>query len=495
MSAMIEKSITRARMAFIRNVTKSLDFRVSQLNALYRCIDENRDTFVNAVKQDFNKPGFETVMTELEFIKNDIKDQLLHIKDYVKPQYVSKNLVAMMDNAFIQYEPYGLALIIGAWNYPIQLCLCPLVGAITAGNCAIIKPSEVSPNTADALAELIPKYLDNECYHVITGGPEATQQLLKERFDYIFFTGSTQIGRIVNEAAAKHLTPITLELGGKSPLYIDESVPNMETAWRRILWGKLINAGQTCVAPDYVLCTPALQKSLLEFSAKIIKEFYGENPQKSADLCRIVNQKHFERISKLMSSSGKAVVGGDSDASERYISPTILTDVSPNDPIMNEEIFGPILPIVNISSAEEAIDFIKKGEKPLSLYLFSTNKKTLQKFINETSSGSICANDTVIHLTIDTLPFGGIGASGMGRYHGRFSFETFSHGKSVLIRDYNPVLEAIGSKRYPPYSESKLRFMNQLMAKRRNFTPKYWSQCLMFSLGVLAVLGLQSLYY
>ncbi|CAG2104109.1 unnamed protein product [Medioppia subpectinata] len=384
------QAITRARMAFIRNTTKGIDFRVSQLNALYKCVDENADAFINALRNDFRKPPMETVIAELDFVKNDIKDQLMHIKEYMKPEYVSKSLAVMMDTAYIHKEPFGLALIIGAWNYPVQLTLCPLVGAIAAGNCAIIKPSEIADNTATTLAELIPRYLDNECYHVITGGPEATQELLKERFDYIFFTGSTQIGRLVNEAAAKHLTPITLELGGKSPLYIDDSVPNLEIACRRLLWGKLINAGQTCVAPDYVLCSPKVQKSLIESAQKIIKEFYGEDPKKSPDLCRIVNKRHFERITKLLNSGGKAVVGGQTDPSDNYIAPTILVDVSPNDPIMNEEIFGPILPIINVGSEDEAIDFIKKGEKPLSLYIFTNRQKTVDKFVNQTSSGEHC---------------------------------------------------------------------------------------------------------
>ncbi|XP_054161358.1 aldehyde dehydrogenase family 3 member B1-like isoform X2 [Oppia nitens] len=492
MSAIIEKAITRARMAFARNTTKSLDFRVSQLKALNRLLSENKETFVSAMKEDFKKPPFETMLAEVEFVQNDIKDQLLHIKENMKPTYVSKSIPVMMDTALIHKDPYGLVLIIGAWNYPIQLALCPLVGAISAGNCAIIKPSEISPNTANVLAELIPKYLDNECFHVITGGPVETQVLLKERFDYIFFTGSTSIGKIVAEAAAKHLTPLTLELGGKSPLYIDDTVPNLEIAWRRILWGKLLNAGQTCVAPDYILCTTKVQKTLINAAEKIIKEFYGEDPQKSPDFCRIVNTKHFERVAKLIDSSGKPVIGGQKDNTENYIAPTILVDVSPNDPIMSEEIFGPVLPIVNVSSEEEAINFINKGEKPLSLYLFSSNKNTIKKFLNETSSGSVCVNDCVFHLCVDTLPFGGVGHSGVGRYHGKYSFDTFTHEKSVLIRGYNPVLEALGSKRYPPYSDGKARFMRHLLAKRRDFTPKYLSHYVMCAVGAITVLAIQS---
>jgi len=271
--------------------------------------------------------------------------------------------------------------------------------------------------------------LDTDCYNVILGDAEDTKQLLTEKFDYIFFTGSSRIGRYIHQSAAQNLTPTTLELGGKSPLYIDDSVPDMEMAWRRILWGKMMNAGQTCVAPDYVLCTKKIQESLVLNAKKILREFFGDDPKTSSDFARIVNKRHFERLEKLL-TSGKAIVGGDKDINDLYIAPTVLIDVSPNDLVMQEEIFGPILPILNVKDENDAINFINSRDKPLSLYIFSTRQQTIDKFLNETSSGSVCANDAIIHLTIDALPFGGVGESGIGAYHGRYSFETFSHQKS-----------------------------------------------------------------
>lgn len=292
-----------------------------------------------------------------------------------------------------------------------------------------MKPSELAPNIAKVFADLIPKYLDNDCYKIILGDAEDTQQLLKEKFDYIFFTGSDKIGRCVHQSAAQHLTPTTLELGGKSPLYIDESVPNMSMAWRRILWAKMLNAGQTCVAPDYVLCNENVKKSLIRFGPNILKEFFGSDPKSSPDFARIVSDRHFVRLEKLL-TSGKAVVGGERDIKERYVAPTILVDVSPTDPVMSEEIFGPILPVIVVKDVNEAIDFINSREKPLTLYVFSTAKGIIDRFLNETSSGSVCANDALVQFTVDSLPFGGVGNSGMGAYHGKTSFETFSHQKS-----------------------------------------------------------------
>ena len=287
----------------------------------------------------------------------------------------------------------------------------------------------MAPSTARLFAELLPKYLDNDCYKIILGDAEDTKQLLKEKFDYIFFTGSNKVGRFVHQSAAQHLTPATLELGGKSPLYVDDSLPNMEMAWRRILWAKMINAGQTCVAPDYLLCTENVRKSLIQSAPKILKEFFGQNPKLSPDLGRIVSDRHFERLERLL-TSGKAVVGGDTDKSERYVAPTILIDVPPTAPVMCEEIFGPILPVVVVKNQNEAIEFINSREKPLTLYVFSTISSVVDRFLNETSSGSVCANDAMIQLTVDSLPFGGVGNSGIGAYHGKASFDTFSHQKS-----------------------------------------------------------------
>lgn len=379
--------LERAREAFKTGRTKDVSFRKSQLKALYSFLKENEMLIVSALQEDFKKPSFETRVAEVDFVMNDIRGALFNIDEYVKPRYVSKTLAVIVDDAYMISEPYGLVLIIGAWNYPIQVALSPLVGAIMAGNAAVLKPSEMAPATARLLAELLPKYLDSDCYQIVTGNAQETQELLSEHFDYIFFTGSNRVGRQIHQAAAKHLTPATLELGGKSPLYIDDSVPDFEMAWRRILWGKMINAGQTCVAPDYILCSSSMEEKLIEKAKVVIKEFFGENPRLSNDFARIINERHFERIGNII-KSGKVAIGGDLEKEELYIAPTILTNVTSDDPIMQEEIFGPILPIVTAESVDEAIDFINSRDKPLTLYVFSTRLPIIRKLIENTSSGS-----------------------------------------------------------------------------------------------------------
>ncbi|XP_054163317.1 aldehyde dehydrogenase family 3 member B1-like [Oppia nitens] len=477
--------IATTRQAFASGVTRDIEFRKCQLKALYRFLVDNESLIVSALNEDLRKPSFETRMAEIDFCLNDILGQLFNIDKYVSRKTVPKTLVTIADNPFILPEPYGLVLIIGAWNYPIQVTLSPLIGAIAAGNVVFVKPSELSPMTAKLFHELLPKYLDNRCFHIVLGDAEDTKQLLTEQFDYIFFTGSNRVGRIVHQSAAQHLTPATLELGGKSPLYIDDSLPDMEMGWRRILWAKMINAGQTCVAPDYILCTASVQKTLIPIATKILKQFFGDNPKESPDFGRIVSDRHFERLEKLLSTSGKAVIGGDIDLTDRYISPTILFDVEPTDSIMQEEIFGPILPVIVVKDVTEAIDFVNKREKPLTLYIFSTQQQVIDKFLKETSSGSICVNDAMIQLTIDSLPFGGVGNSGIGAYHGMYSFETFSHQKSVLIRGFNPFLEWVGSKRYPPYSDNRLKRLLRLLRKRRSIIPENIMYYIVFILGFI----------
>ncbi|CAG2160901.1 unnamed protein product [Oppiella nova] len=477
--------ISRTRRSFATGRTKDITFRKNQLTALYRFLVDNESLIVSALNEDIRKPSFETRMAEIDFCLNDIRGQLFNIDEYAARKAVPKTLVTIADQPFIQSEPYGLVLIIGAWNYPIQVTLSPLIGAIAAGNAAIVKPSELSPKTAELFRQLIPKYLDNQCYHIVLGDAEDTKQLLTEKFDYIFFTGSNRVGRCVHQSAARQLTPATLELGGKSPLYIDDSLPDMEMGWRRVLWAKMINAGQTCVAPDYVLCTAGARKSLAHFAAKVLAQFFGDNPKASPDFGRIVSDRHFERLAKFL-TSGKILVGGDTDIADRYIAPTILTDVSPDDAVMQEEIFGPILPVLVVRDVDAAIDFINAREKPLTLYVFSTADGVVDKILNNTSSGSVCVNDAMIHLTVDALPFGGVGNSGIGAYHGKYSFETFSHQKSVLIRGYNPVLEWVGSKRYPPYSDNRLKRLLRLLRKRKSYVPKNTIYYLIFIFGFIS---------
>lgn len=476
--------VARARNAFRSGITKSIDFRVQQLNNLYRMCTENEDMLVSAVVEDLKKPEQESVLYEVDFVLNDIRCMKENIRKWTKPVPAEKNMITMLDETFTIYEPFGVALVIGAWNYPVQLSLSPMVGAITAGNCVILKPSELAAKTASVLEKLIPKYLDKECYHVVNTGPKGTGDLLKERFDYIFYTGSTAVGQIVYEAANKHLTPVTLELGGKSPVFLDESA-NMEIACRRMLWGKLINAGQTCVAPDYLLCTKEVQEKFIPIMKKTLKQYYGENPQKSPDLGRIINERHFNRLRSLM-EAGEIIIGGETDDKTRYIAPTVIGNVKVTDPIMQEEIFGPLFPIITVDGVDEAIEVINNKEKPLTLNVYSKNNDVIKKFLRNTSSGSVCVNDSIVNLSIDTLPFGGVGNSGMGSYHGKASFDTFSHKKAVLVRNYSLLGEKLGESRYPPYSDGNLKYLRKLLRRRPAIFPPHMDYVLVFALGFAA---------
>ncbi|XP_054724091.1 aldehyde dehydrogenase, dimeric NADP-preferring-like [Uloborus diversus] len=481
-TAEFSKVLQKARNAFKGGITKNVDFRIQQLNNFYRMCVENEQQLAAAVTQDLGKPTQESILFEVEFLLNDIRCMKQNIRNWVKPEPTEKNFITLLDETFIQKEPYGVVFILGAWNYPVQLSLSPMVGAITAGNCVILKPSELSPKTADLMKTLLPKYLDKECYHVVTGGPDETVEMLKEEFDYIFYTGSTRVGQLVRDAANKHLTPCTLELGGKSPVYLDDSI-NFDVACKRLLWGKLINAGQTCVAPDYLLCTEKVQEKLIPALKKTLKEFYGENPKVSKDLGRVLNEKHFNRLLGLM-KHGDTVIGGEHDESTRYIAPTVIKNVKLSDPIMQEEIFGPLFPIVTVDGPEEAIDIINSKDKPLTLNVYSKQHDVIRKFIENTSSGSVCVNDSIVNLSIDALPFGGVGKSGIGAYHGKYSFDTFSHKKAVLIRNYSMLGEKLGEARYPPYSPANQKYLRKLLKKRPNLLPPHMDYVAMFLLGV-----------
>nr|CAD7194096.1 unnamed protein product [Timema douglasi]CAD7259042.1 unnamed protein product [Timema shepardi] len=396
----------------------------------------------------------------------------------------SKDLVNVLDGVMINHDPYGVVLVIGTWNYPYLITLGPVAGAISAGNTVIIKPSEVAPATAALIAKLIPKYLDPTCYTVLLGGVKETTQLLKERFDYIFYTGSTNVGKIIHKAANEYLVPTTLELGGKSPVYLDSTV-DMEVAVKRILWGKCANAGQTCVAPDYLMCSKQVQSEFVAKAKTILREWYGKNVKGSPDLGRIVSDTHYKRLVEFL-SNGTVAVGGETDASERFIGPTILVNVKPSDPVMQEEIFGPILPILVVEDMFEAVKIINSREHPLALYIFSKDKSVQNLFTTQTTSGSVTINETLQQLCVHELPFGGVGQSGMGAYHGKYSFDTFTHSKSVFVKDYNAIGEKLASSRYPPYSEKKLSFITFLMKKRRSLSLKYLPHAIFFALGIAA---------
>ncbi|KAJ2948615.1 hypothetical protein O0L34_g7869 [Tuta absoluta] len=486
----IPEAVQKARDAFNRGVTKPIEWRRKQLQQLLRMYEENQGAMVDALAKDLRRSKMEAVLLEVDYLINDLRNTLHYLDEWCKPDRPPKGLVNILDDVVIYNDPYGVALVIGAWNYPLQLLLLPMSGAIAAGNSVIVKPSELSVACAQFVAEMVPKYLDNDAIIVVEGGPEETTELLKQKFDYIFYTGGTNVGKIVYEAATKNLTPVTLELGGKSPVYIDNTVDIMVSA-RRILWGKFINAGQTCIAPDYILCTKEVQDKFVEAAKKVVKEWYGDEPQKSPDLCRIVNNRHFSRLQALIDASkDKVAVGGQYDPQDKFIEPTILANVTPNDKIMQDEIFGPILPIVPIENAYEAIKFINAREKPLTMYIFSLVKKTVDNILDHTTSGSVCVNDTVMQMGVDTLPFGGVGNSGIGAYHGKATFDTFTHKKSCLVKNFASIGEKLGSGRYPPYSDANLSFIRRLMTKRHPPSFSFLPYLFMFALGAGVSYGL-----
>lgn len=482
-----EEVVSKAREAFQSGRTLPLAYRKQQLQNLMRLYEENTEEMLDALREDLHKSKQEATVTEIDFIKNELRNLLYNFEDWAKPERVwNKGIANLLDGARIYKDPYGVVLVVGAWNYPIQLTFAPFAAAIAAGNCVILKPSEVAVCSGKLIAELVPKYLDENCYQVYQGGVPETTELLKQRFDYIFFTGSTSVGRIVYKAAAEHLTPVTLELGGKSPVYLDKSA-DLDIAVRRILWGKCLNVGQSCIAPDYLLCSKEIEANFIETAEKVLKEWYGGKLKQSSDFGRIISDTHFQRLVTLLKGV-KIAYGGNYDASERFIEPTIVTDVKTTDPLMQEEIFGPILPIVNVESPQEAISLINSREKPLALYIFSNNQEVIDLIITKTSSGGITVNDTMMHFSLDSLPFGGVGQSGIGSYHGKRSFDTFVHHKGALIKDLAKIGELASSSRYPPFSDSKLQFIS-VMTRKYPISFKHATHILTLALGIGLAVG------
>nr|XP_020862678.1 aldehyde dehydrogenase, dimeric NADP-preferring-like [Phascolarctos cinereus] len=444
----ISETVQRARAAFNSGKTRPLKFRIQQLENLQRMMKEREEEITEALYADLHKSKWCALYEECTYAFEEVKYALANLPQWILDEPVEKNDNTKDGQAYIHSEPLGVVLIIGSWDYPFILSIQPLVGAIAAGNVVVLKPSELSEQTAILLATLLPQYLDKDLFPVINGGVPETTELLKEKFDHILFTGSTGVGKIIMTAAAKHLTPVTLELGGKSPCYIDKDC-DLDIACRRITWGKFMNCGQICLAPDYILCDPALQGQVVEKIKKTLKEFYGDDAKSSHDYGRMVNSRHFKRVMSLIEGQ-KVAYGGNGDEASRYIAPTILTDVDPRSQVMQEEIFGPVLPIICVKSLDEAIQFINERPKPLALYVFSNNDQVIKKMIAETSSGGVTANDVIAHADVHTLPFGGIGDSGMGSYHGKKSFEIFSHRRSCLIK---PLKKEDSDKvRFPPFS-------------------------------------------
>jgi len=440
----INDIIRQQRDFFATGITKNVAFRKEQLTKLKQAILNNEKAILSALKSDLNKPELEGYY-ELAVIQ-DINYALKKINSWVKPTKVKTTLENFPASARIYPEPLGVVLIIGPWNYPFSLMISPLIGAIAAGNCSLLKPSEIAPATSQIVAKIINETFDSNYITVIEGGVEVSQQLLAEKFDHIFFTGGTKIGRIVMEAAAKNLTPVTLELGGKSPCIVESDVKIKEAA-KRITWGKFLNAGQTCIAPDYLLVNKQVKSELVAAIKECIQESYGAAPETSPDYARIVSDKQFQRLTGLL-EDGTIITGGKTIASERFIAPTLMENVSLDSPIMQEEIFGPILPILEYESLEKAIALINNRPKPLALYIFSQDKTKQNLIIQNTSSGGVCINDTIMQVGVTELPFGGVGESGIGSYHGKASFDTFSHHKSVLKKT---LFFDLFTLRYPPY--------------------------------------------
>ncbi len=446
------RQLARLRTAFDSGLTRGLDARKRRLVELRRFLVECESEITQALSADLGRPAFEAYASEIAFTKGEIAYALEHLARWMRPERVRTPLLAQPGRSFIIREPRGLVLVIGPWNYPLQLVLGPLVGTMAAGCCTLLKPSEIAPATSELLCSRLGDYVDPDWVQVVAGGVAETTALLAEPFDYIFFTGGEVVGRIVMEAAARRLTPVALELGGKSPCLVDRTA-DLDVAARRIIWGKTYNAGQTCVAPDHVLVHQHVFESLLERLKKTIHEFFGANPRTSPDYGRIVSERHHRRLVQLLEGAGVVATGGEHDLASRYFAPTIVRDIPESAPIQHEEIFGPILPVIPTADIDEAIARVNRRPKPLALYLFANDAQIEREVLERTSSGGVLVNHALLHLAVPGLPFGGVGASGFGSYHGRASFETFSHAKAVLKKPtwFDPDVF------YPPYTAAKTR--------------------------------------
>jgi aldehyde dehydrogenase (NAD+) len=449
--------VARLRATFAGGKTRPLAWRREQLQAMRKMLTEREPELLEALAADLGKPRLEAWATDIGFVISEIDHTLKHLRRWTRPTRVRTPLVTKPARARLVPEPLGVVLVIAPWNYPVQLALAPMVGAIAAGNAVVLKPSEIAPHTSGALAHFLPEYLDPDAIAVVEGAIAETKALLAERFDHIFYTGNGRVGRVVMEAASHHLTPVTLELGGKSPAIVDGSA-NLDVAARRIAWGKFLNAGQTCIAPDYVLVARDKEDQLVELIRRAIFDFYGNDPKTSPDYARIVSDNQFKRLSGLL-GSGTVAVGGEQDKGTRYIAPTVLRDIAPDAPAMQEEIFGPLLPVIPVDNADEAIAFVNAKDKPLALYVFAGDRAVADRVVESTSSGGVCVNATLYHVTVPGLPFGGVGESGVGAYHGKASFDVFSHAKPVLKKSTRPDPDLA----YPPYTDKKERLMRRFL--------------------------------
>lgn len=442
---------------FQTGVSRSLAWRKQQLTALKQLLIEQETAISTALNSDLGKSHFESYTAEIGFVLAEVDEALKHLGKWSRKRKVSTPLLLQPGSSFVLPEPLGVVLIIGAWNYPIQLVLGPLLAALAAGNCVMLKPSEIAENCSTLLAKLIPQYLDPQAVKVIQGGVEETTTVLQQRFDHIFYTGGEMVAKIIMRAAAENLTPVTLELGGKSPCIVDTD-NDLATTAARIVWSKWMNAGQTCVAPDYIIVESRYAKELIDALKKQLQKFYSDAVAQNADYGRIINQRHTERLLGYLSEQ-EIVHGGEHDVAACYLAPTIVLNPAADSELMQQEIFGPILPIVTVDAITDALALIKQQSKPLALYLYTKNKTFEQEVLSQTSAGSVAINDGMMFMVNPNLPFGGVGNSGMGRYHGQFGFDTFSHLKAVIKRStfIDPPL------RYPPYSQNKLRLLKKLL--------------------------------
>jgi acyl-CoA reductase-like NAD-dependent aldehyde dehydrogenase len=453
----IAAQVARLRETFDTGLTRPAEWRIQQIGRVRDMMRENADALAYALKLDVGKPELEAYAADIMTVADEARQVAKSVRKWMKPRKVKGAIQTFPSKSQIVSDPLGVVLIISPWNYPVQLLVSPLLGALAAGNCVVLKPSEVTPHVSRLLAELVPKYLDRDAVCLVEGGVEETTELLEQRFDHIMYTGNGTVGRVVMAAAAKHLTPVTLELGGKSPCYVDGSA-KLKVAAQRIAWGKWLNAGQTCIAPDYLLVERGAEGPLLEALKTAITEFYGDDPRKSPDYGRIVNTRHHRRVASLL-KDGQVYLGGEVDEEDRYIAPTILTDVAPDSAAMTEEIFGPVLPVMVVDDVSDAIRFVNGRDKPLALYVFSERGATIDRFVSETSSGGLCANGTILHIGNPNLPFGGVGESGMGVYHGRSTFDTFSHQKAVMRRGTWLEHKFV----YPPYTKRKTDMIKKMI--------------------------------
>jgi aldehyde dehydrogenase (NAD+) len=454
---MISSIVQQSRQAFDSGITRPLSWRKTQLETMITMLEKHQDELSAALKVDLGRGVEEAWLYDIGFTITEVKLMLKNLKKWTAPRKVPTPMVTKPASSMRVPQPLGVVCVIAPWNYPVQLLLIPAAGAIAAGNAVVMKPSEVSSETSRVLAKIVPLYFTDKAVAIVEGGVQETTELLKQKFDHIFYTGNGAVGRVVMRAAAENLTPVTLELGGKSPTIVDASA-NIAVAARRIAWAKYVNAGQTCVAPDYVLAHKSIANELVEAIRTSITEFYGEDPHASKDYSRVISPKHFSRLTSLI-TSGKVAIGGQSEQAERYIAPTVLVDVDQNSAVMQEEIFGPILPVLEVGSIDEAIGFVNSRPHPLALYVFAQDNSVNEKVVAETTSGGVTVNGTIMHMTGPYLPFGGIGESGMGAYHGQSGVDVFQHLKPVLKR--STMLDA--PLAYPPYTKRKFSILKKFI--------------------------------